>query len=209
MTSTTTVLVNENDIEKEGYLMKKTSKGLWVNRYFATEHNFLAYWHDQHSFQQGDKACEKYDLAEVKNIEKTSYRGLVLSFLNSTKFKLEIRTMTDNERNEWHAILHGKSKLYSIDELLHDLEHKQFTFQTSFFQSLLSLSEKDQNKWILDHLDELFEISHDESKSQQLRSNSCRLLQASCQVIDHFIQTCEDCQIEIKSREPKIIAHSK
>lgn len=200
---------NENDMEKEGYLMKKTSKGLWVNRYFVTEQNLLAYWHDQHSHQQGDKACEKYDLAEVKGIEKTSHRGMSLSFLNSTKFKLELRTMADNERNEWFSILEGKSRLYSIDELLSDLQNKQCSFQTTIFQTILSLSERDRNKWVLDLCDEWYEIGQDESTSQQLRSNSCQLLHASCQLLDHFIATCEDCKVEISSRQPKIIAHSK
>lgn len=198
-----------HDIEKSGYLLKKTSKGLWVNRYFVTERNILSYWHDQNSFEQHDNPSEKYDIAEIKNVERTSNRGLVVNFLNSSKFKLEIRALMDNERNEWASILEGKAKLYSVDELLSDLRQHHISFRTRTFETLMFLHEKDQNKWILDRLDEIFEISADDSKSAQLRSNSSRLLSAACKALDEYIIACDDCKLEMSSREPKIVAHTR
>jgi hypothetical protein len=199
----------DHDFEKTGFLLKKTSKGLWVNRYFVTERNMLSYWHDINSFEQHDNPSEKYDVAEIKSIERTSHRGLIINFLNSSKFKLEVRALVDNERNEWAAILEGKSKLYSVDELLSDLRLHAISFKTKAFATLMFLHEKDQNKWLLDRLDEIFEISGDDSKSTKLRSNSSLLLRAACRALDEFLSACVDGEQEMASREPKIMAHTR
>ncbi len=74
---------------------------------------------------------------------------------------------------------------------------------------LLRLNEKEQCKWILDRLDESFELSMDSSKTERLRNNSSRLLKAACKALDEFIATCHDATVECEGRIPKVIAHSR
>ena len=198
-----------NDVEKYGFLMKKTSKGMWVNRFFATEQNYLHYWHEKREYDDNMPSREKYDIAEIKIIEKQSTHGIVMCFMNNSKFKLELKAAQVTERNDWIDFLEAKQKLYSMDDFLSDIKFEAITFRTVLFKSMLLLSEKDQNKWILNRLDEAFEISADEKYSQQLRSNSNNLLLAACRGIHELIQTCNDCLEEMKSREPKIIAHCR
>ena len=199
-----------NDVEKSGYLQKKTSKGLWVNRYFVTENNYLYYWHEITDYEMKKPSCERYDISEIKNLEKISTHSISMNFMENTKFKLEIRASQVTERNEWFNILDAKKRLYSVDELLSDLRSDRISFKTKNFQTLMTLQEKDQNKWILDHLDESFETSsNDTNLALQLRSNSNRLLLAANHAMDEFIQTCHDCEQEIASREPKVIAHTR
>jgi hypothetical protein len=200
-----------NDIEKSGYLMKKTSKGLWVNRYFITEGNFLHYWHEHTDYEAEQSSSEKYDISEIKSIEKVSTYGIVMSFSDDNKkFKLEIKAAQVSERNDWYTLLDAKRKLYSVDELLVDLKNSRISFKTKTFQTLMMLSEREQNKWILDYLDESFETStNNDSYIHQLRSSNNRLLLCACHAIDEFTKQCHDCVSEIASREPKIIAHSK
>lgn len=198
-----------NDVEKKGYLQKKTSKGLWVNRYFVTEGNFLHYWHESVDYDVKKPSCEKYDISEVKSLEKVGSHGITLNFLNNSKFKLEIKAAVVTERNEWFEVLDAKKRLYSIDELLNDIKLDRISFKTKTFSALMQLHEREQNKWILDRLDEAFESSNDDQLVQQFRSNSSRLLLAATRAMEEFLKTCEDCEQEMFSREPKVIAHCR
>jgi RNA polymerase-binding transcription factor DksA len=198
-----------NDVEKMGYLQKKTSKGLCVNRYFATDHNFLHYWHEQQEYDNKDPSCEKYDVSEIQSLEKVGAHGISMNFMHNSKFKLEIKSSSTSERNDWCALLEAKKKLYSFDDLLADIKLVRISFKTKTFQTLMQLHEQEQNKWILDRLDEAFETTKDDHLVAQMRSNSSRLLLAAKRTIDEFASLCEDCEQEIFSREPKIIAHCR
>lgn len=204
-----TTAVTGNDIDKSGYLQKKTSKGIWVNRYFVTDRNYLQYWHTQQQFDKGEEAAEVFDLSEVKSIETVGSKIFVLSFQAAGKFKIELSSGNDQERCEWIGILEGKRRLYSVDELLADLQSQRISFRTKSFQVLMMLKEREQNKWILDRIDEGFHISADESQAAKLRGDSSSLLQAAIRVIDEFILVCKDGEQEMASRSPKIMAHSR
>jgi hypothetical protein len=198
-----------NDIDKAGYLQKKTSKGIWVNRYFATDRNYLRYWHSQAQKDNGDDAAETFDLAEVRSVESVAAKVFVLSFMAAGKFKVELSAGNDQERREWIGILEGKRRLYSVDELLADIRADRVSFRTKSFQVLLTLHERDQNKWILDRIDEGFHISTDESQAHKLRNDSSALLRAAIHVLEEFVRVCEDAELEMATRSPKIIAHAR
>lgn len=197
----------ENDIEKQGYLLKKTSKGLWVNRFFKTDHNYLSYWTDMKEHDKNDPPSEKYDVAEIKLIEKVGTRGLLLSFMDNTKFKIEVKTALETERNEWETILDAKKKLYSVRELLKEINMDRLSFKTKLFGRLMVLSEREQNMWILDHIDEAFHTLSEDNRLDQLRKDPSSLLKTSCRALDEFAEVCEDCELELTSKEPKINAH--
>lgn len=201
--------VYQNDIDKSGYLQKKTSKGLWVARYFATDSRSLRYWHEREQFDKAQPACEEFDLAEVSAVEKCDQKGCKVKFLKNTKFQLQLKAETEAEMNEWIEIIRAKIKLYSVDELLADLVGERVSFRTKTFQTLLLLSEKEQNKWILNRLDEAFESGSDDQHVLQLRSNPAHLLKATCRAFDEFLEVCIECKQEMTSRSPRIIAHSR
>jgi hypothetical protein len=204
------------DIEICDYLLKKTSKGYFVNRFFATKNHYLKYWSDKQSYENDLESSESYDICEVKNIERPGNRALILYFMNA-KFKLELKGLSDEQCNNWTELLIAKKSLYSIDELMVDLIKQKITFATRTFQILMILKEKDQNKWILQKLDEAFEGSVEDevgkarSKhvSKQLRSDPYYLICASQRVINDLTKTCDECKEELESRNPRVIAHCK
>lgn len=199
----------DGDFEKAGYLQKKTSKGMWVTRYFATDRNQLQYWHNQAQYDRPEAPAESYDVSEIRSIDMVGSRGFVLSFYKTNKFKVEIAANSEQERTEWRTIIDAKRRLYSVDELLADISASRIVFHTKTFQTLMALQEKDQNKWMLDRLDEAYEISHDSTRSDRLRADSSQLLLASIRVLDEFLLVCGDCEEEIASRCPKVIAHTR
>ncbi len=201
--------VFKNDVEKTGYLQKKTSKGLWVARYFVTETRYLRYWHDRQQYDKALAACEEFHLSEVSAVENIESRVRRLKFSKNTKFQLTLKAETDAEMGEWAEIIRAKIRLYSVDELLADLTGENASFCTKTFQTLLLLSEKEQNKWILARLDEAFESGTDEQNIIKMRSSPVYLLKAACRVLDEFNDVCVDCKHEMNSRSPRIIAHSR
>lgn len=198
-----------NDLDKTGYLQKKTTKGMWVNRFFVTDRNYLSYWHTRAQYDNKEDPAETFDLSEVKSIETQGSKVFVVSFQAAGKFKVELSAGNDQERREWMGIMEGKRRLYSVDELLADLRAERISFRTRSFQVLMMLQERDQNKWILDRIDEGFHISSDESQAAKLRGDSSALLQAAIRVVDEFILVCRDGEAEMASRSPKIMAHSR
>lgn len=195
-------------VEKDGYLQRKTTKGLWANRYFATQAQHLKYWHSK-AESINKEPTETYLISEIKTVEVTGPRSFVLNFLNSSKFRLELSAPGEHERMEWVTLLEAKRRLYSVDELLADLRADRVSFRTKTFRTLMILPEKDQNKWILDRLDELFEIDQASERTDRLRADSCRLLHAAIRSLDEFLAVCRDCEDEISGRAPQVIAHSK
>ena len=143
------------DVEVSGYLQKKTSKGLYSSRFFSTQGRYLKYWPDKTKFDVGTDASETFDLCEVKHFEKQGNKSFCIYFMND-KFKLELRAASDQNCTEWHELLLAKRSLHSVSELLADLNNASITFKTKMFQDLMVLKERDQNKWVLDRLDEMF-----------------------------------------------------
>ncbi len=196
------------EMEVEGYMQRKNSKGYHNNRYFRTSGQYLRYWTDKNSYIQNEKESETYNIAQVSEITcNASSRSFVLFFMNGA-FKLELKAHSNEHFFEWSELLKAKKSLYSRDELLSDLNLRRVSFRTKTFQSLMVLDEKDQNRFILDRLDDIFETV-DEEKAQKVREDPSLLIR-SCQVcVEELISTCEECTLEIEVRDPRIIAHCR
>eukprot|EP01038_Epipyxis_sp_PR26KG_P008273 gene8273-11200_t len=159
----------------------------------------LKYYPDSSSYEKKPHECSgEYDICDIKSIEKGNNKTFTLYFLNG-KFKLELKSISDEVCNEWCEVLLAKKSLYSIDELLLDLNQQNIVFQTTTFQSLLILKEKEQNKWILDRLDESFQII--QRNSLELKDQiSLALIKAAKTSIEEFIVICKECLIELNGR---------
>lgn len=210
-------VVMENDIDWKGYMLKKTSKGIWVNRYFLASSSYLYYWKDIKQYNLKMQPAQRYNISHFKEILKPSPRLLTIIFSNNTKHKIELKLQIENERDDWVTILEAKRKLYSPIELLNELNLKKIEFKTKFFQTILQLSEEEQVNWIFDQLNRPYidnQLSNTTSKSHNAKYKSAKnhldLLHASIIVMDDFSAICYDCMEECSNtREPKILAHTK
>ena len=101
--------------------------------------------------------------------------------------------------------------MYSVDELLVDLTKHRVSFKTKTFQSLMVLREKDQNRFVLDRMDEYFKVVVDETQSNrnQKKPQSYSIIQSARRAISEFKATCKECSEEMNCRNPKIVAHCR
>jgi hypothetical protein len=132
----------------------------------------------------------------------------------NSKFKMELRAHTEEQLLEWVEFLLAKRSLFSVDELLVDLTKKKLCFKTVTFQSLMVLREKDQNKWILDRLDEAFEGATGWSppllrKGAQSHPDPLPLIRAARKVVAELKELCAECEAELGGRNPKVSAHCR
>jgi hypothetical protein len=129
----------------------------------------------------------------------------------NNKFKLELKAMSDEQLNEWVEFLLAKKSLYSVDELLVDLSKQRVSFKTKTFQSIMILRDKDQNRYILDQMDEYFKIANDESLSgrNKKKIDALCLIQSARKAVIEFKSTCLECVQELEGRNPKVIAHCR
>lgn len=196
------------DFEVSGYLQKKTSKGLFMHRYFATKSHYLHYWTDKKSYENEEKPSETFDLCEITNMSRINSKQFILCFM-SDKFKLELKAPSSELCVEWKEILAAKRALYSVNDLMTNLEIDHASFVTKTFQSLMILKERDQNEYIMERLDDIFLAAEDEAKSKMLRSDSFALVNAATVCFQELILTCEECNLEISQRNPRITAHCR
>lgn len=220
------------DVEVAGYLQKKTSRGFFINRYFRTYTHYLRYWQEKAQFEQQVEPSESFDICEVKNLEKTHGGRVLCLFFMNDKFKLELKAASERDCSEWYEIILAKKSLYSTTELLAELAQDEVKFVTEAFRTLMTLKERDKNKFLLDRLDEVFQsateglsvndavsvaVGAPGSQSESalaaaedgLRTEPLRLMRAAAVAMEEFRLTCEDCAQEIASRHPKIIAHCR
>lgn len=201
-------LADNTEFEIAGYLQKKTTKGFYVNRYFSTFGHTLRYWQDKQSFDNAEKSSEIYDICDIKTIDKTGSRTFTLLFSNE-RFKLELKTGNDEQCREWTEALLAKRSMYSIDELLVELDTTKVNFKTETFKHLLKLKEKDQNKFILDRLDDIFVAPARELQANITGADSSALIRAARTCIEELITNCEECMLEMSQRNPKITVHCR
>lgn len=201
-------LADNSEFEITGYLQKKTTKGFYVNRYFSTFGHTLRYWQDKASFDNAEKSSEIYDICDIKSIEKTGNRTFTLLFSNE-RFKLELKTGNDEQCREWTAALSAKRSMYSVDELLVELDTTKVVFKTENFRHLLQLKEKDQNKFILDRLDDIFVAPSRELQANATGNDSSNIIRAARTSIEELITNCEECMLEMAQRNPKITVHCR
>lgn len=200
---------NGSDIDIYGYLQKKTSKGIYVNRYFTTSCHLLKYWHDKQSFDNMESPSEEFDIREIRQIEKPGGRQINLIFMND-KFRLDLKALSDEQFAEWSEVIPAKRSLYSVDELLVDLRSDRISLRTKTFQSLLFLKDREQNRFVLDKLDEIFNTASAEARvRREFRSDPVALLRAAGLALDELLKTCKECNIEMSSRNPKIVVHCR
>lgn len=201
-------LADNSEFEIAGYLQKKTTKGFYVNRYFSTFGHTLRYWQDKAQFDNSEKSSEIYDICDIKTIDKTGSRTFTLLFSNE-RFKLELKTGNDEQCREWTEALLAKRSMYSIDELLVELDMTKVNFKTETFKHLLKLKEKDQNKFILDRLDDIFVGPAKELQTNITGADSSALIRAARTSIEELITNCEECMLEMSQRNPKITVHCR
>lgn len=56
---------SDNALEISGYLSKKSSKGLFNHRFFATDGKYLFYWTDKAKHDAHEPYSERYDICEI------------------------------------------------------------------------------------------------------------------------------------------------
>lgn len=114
-------------------------------------------------------------------IERTG-KNVHIKF-SSDKFNIEIRALGDEQSLHLTEILRAKQALYCVDELLSEVDAGT-AFRTKTFGTLLVLNERDQYKWVVSHLDELFEAAATDEDTSSRRSSPFMLVSAARMVIE-------------------------
>jgi hypothetical protein len=194
------------EVELSGFLQKKNSKGFYQYRYFKTQRHMLHYWTtDKEASESETPASSSFDMTEIKSIEKNLNKRIFTLYFMNDKFKLELKTLSDESFLEWTELIVAKRALYSVSQLLTDLNaEKGLQFQSPLFKTLLLMKEKDRVDWIVSKFDEVF--SNESSKSND---NEIAALRGCLVCIEDMIQLCALCQTELAQGDPKINAHCK
>ena len=122
-----------------------------IKRFFATKGQYFSYWSNETEYIKGLEPQGVYNTQEMKSITSSEKRLMYIQF-NSVKFKLELKALTDESCNQWVELLKCKKELYSVNELLLELD-SGVTFQTEAFASLMRLKEDEQvNIMVMQHL---------------------------------------------------------
>jgi hypothetical protein len=197
------------DVDTSGYIQKKSRSGIFQSRYFKTTGSLLKYWADKASCEKGNEPGAVYDLRDARNFERPpGSKQLNLVFTDGDKFKLELKFTSEEECTSWTEVLSAKRNLYSINKLLVDLDVGT-EFRTKTFGALMILSDREQSQWILDRLDDVFQAAADDASTNMLRSDAMWVIGAARICIEELIATCEECSLEMESRNPKVIAHCR
>ena len=100
-----------------------------------------------------------FDIKDIRNVERLPNRYLTLQF-TSSKFVVDLRASSDEQCVAFIEILRAKQTLYSITELLVELDSGT-NFATKTFRQLMVLTERQQSQWVVDRLDDFFETSNE------------------------------------------------
>lgn len=192
---------------KEGYLSKKNRKGYYNSRYFQSVNEGISYWIDKASFDRREEPSSTFEIKDIKNIERSA-GGRVLSLVFGDKFRIDLKSEID-DCNVWYETLTAKKSFYSVKELLSDLQNENTEFATKTFSALMVIPVKEQNEWITDQLNDIFESAANDAQTSMLRSNPMWVIKASRSVLDEFISTCDECALEMESRNPRLSAHCR
>ena len=206
--------------EKRGYISKKSTKGFYQSRFFATNGRRLAYWADEAAYLEekallaSDKADHSkhvtsatvYDIVAMRVVEMAPERVLHCKFSND-KFKLDLQFRSDTERSEWTTLMLAKKNLHSVQELRRAVAEQHVVILTPTFQNLLRLEEEDQDTWMVERIEDLFEEA--EASAQEGESECVSGLRRARCAIDELLLLCEDCELELGSRNPRVGVHCK
>ena len=125
----------------------------------------------------------------------------------NAKFKLELRASYPDQCREWVAMLEAKRSLHNVDRLAQNLDVS--ACKTRTFQSLLFIKELEQDQWMNNNMNDIFENMHKESHLKGLKDDCLYTIIAARICLEEFISVCEECSIEYQSRNPAIIANCR
>ena len=192
---------------KEGYLSKKNRKGYYNSRYFQTANERISYWVDRASFDRREIPTSSFEIKDINTIELSS-NNKTLSLIFGDKFRIDLKSETDDSRT-WFELLTAKKSFYSVKELLVDFKNERMQLRTKTFSSLLVIPVKEQNEWIMEHLNDTFDAAANHAQISMLRSNPLWIMKASRAIVEEFIMTCDECSLEMELRNPKVAAHCR
>lgn len=206
----------DNEAEKSGLVLKKSSKGpFWQTRFFRTKTSHLQYWKDKAAFVKDPHSPPSdFEICDFKIIDYKVGRLVNLLFSDS-KFGLHLQFQSEQEAKEWYEILLAKRSMYSVHQLLVDMKEGRNRCVTHNFAEMLVLSEVEQSKWLLERIQEQFTVASkliNVNIPQATASHSTDeliIVSAARRCVEEFIKTCNDCSTELRHRNPKIMAHCK
>ena len=142
------------EIELAGTLQKRNRKGLYQMRYFETNGPLLKYWNneqekinstttnDNNNNNNNDNNGKIFDVRDFRKIDSNGNNFSIQ--MSHEKFKLEMKALTNEQCQEWVDFLQAKMSLYSIDKLKSSIDTEKVSFETRFFERLISLPVQDQ-----------------------------------------------------------------
>jgi hypothetical protein len=155
--------------ELQAYISKKNTRGYFQSRYFVTQGRKLSYYNDENIYTEEQKliyadkdfnsTATEYDIVAMRVIELAPDRILHIKFSNN-KFKLDLQFKNETERNEWTTLLLAKKNLHNVQELVREVRSSEAVILTPTFQNLLILEENDQDSWIEQRIDDIFEAAY-------------------------------------------------
>lgn len=206
------------EIELHGILQKRNRKGFYQNRYFRTSGVLLSYYKDQESFNK----TPLYPNASFKFTDMTSAQTngpdgkFIVSFAISSVV-LDLKAVTESHAIHWVSFIRAKINLYAVnllltmDNSLTVLGSPNLLFVTTTFRELMLLKLSDQDAWNETNINCHFEaIFANRAASKISRDELCfLLLSASLKALDDFTHSCEECEVEFRTRNPRVIAHCR
>ncbi len=205
--------------EKQGYISKKNTIGFYQSRFFVTNGRRLSYWTDETAYldERALLASEKdpsrvvsmatvYDIVAMRVVEMGPERTLHIRFSND-KFKLDLQFRSETERSEWTSLILAKKNLHSIQELRRAVAEQHVVILTPTFQNLLRLEEEDQDTWMIERIEDIFEVA--EGSEMEGQGPCIASLRRARSAIDELLLLCQDCELELGSRNPRVGVHCK
>lgn len=212
ITNSTSTPRPDVDFDIAAYLQKRASTGLMLynNRYFMTDGHLLKIYLAKPSIRAVQEEPTIFDICAITSIDKDCKNQTFVIYFMNNKFKLDVKAASDEQRKEWCSVLEAKRSLYSIDELRVDVTGDRLLFKTKTFNSLMVLKEQEQNNWIMDRLDDAFAAVHESTPTRELLNFSpVLLIRAAESTVHDLLASCKECEQEITSRNPKVIAHCR
>jgi hypothetical protein len=177
------------EIELYGVLQKRNKNGFYQNRYLRTKGCYLQYWTSYEKYRQNNEELPSasYNIKEIQLIEmqQDGSHNFVIQFMNK-KFKLELKGISDENCIEWIEFLNAKRSLYSTNSLLDPNLHRSgaawgggaegegdggssliTSLKTNTFVTLLKLTSEEQNNYINDLMNDIFEMTYDDNRHHQ------------------------------------------
>ncbi len=89
-------------------------------------------------------------------------------------------------------------------------QQRKSEFKTKTFRSLLLIKENEQDRWMHDNINDIFENMHKEAKLKGIRDIDAQYTIMAARIcLEEFIKVCEECMLEYQNRNPSIIANCR